>query len=70
MRAALTKRFGMPEALAKDTALAGSVGEIRDKLGRLAAAGVGMVFIPTMFLPKDARPVLDRFMHEVAPQLR
>jgi alkanesulfonate monooxygenase SsuD/methylene tetrahydromethanopterin reductase-like flavin-dependent oxidoreductase (luciferase family) len=70
LRAALTKRFGMPEALAKDTALAGSVGEIRDKLGRLAAAGVGMVWIPTMFLPKDPRALLDRFMQEVATPLR
>ena len=70
LRAALTKRFGMPEALAKDTALAGSIGEIRDKLGRLAAAGVGMVWIPTMFLPKDPRALLDRFMQEVATPLR
>jgi len=67
LRTALTKRFGMAEALAKDTALAGSVSEIREKLQRLAAAGVGMVWIPTMFLPKDPRPVLDRFMQEIAP---
>ena len=67
LRTALTKRFGMAEPLAQDTALAGSVGEIRDKLGRLAAAGVSMVWIPTMFLPKDPRPLLDRFMQEIAP---
>src|SRR3989454_6798685 len=67
LRTALTKRFGMAEALAQDTALVGSVGEIRDKLGRLAAAGVSMVWIPTMFLPKDPRPLLDRFMQEIAP---
>jgi len=70
LRSALTKRFGMAESLANDTALAGSVGEIRDKLGRLAAAGVGMVWIPTMFLPKDPRPTLDRFMNEIAAQAR
>jgi len=70
LRSALTKRFGMAEALAKDTALAGSVGAIRDKLARLAAAGVGMLWIPTMFLPKDPRPVLDRFMQEIAPHAR
>ena len=70
LRAALTKRFGMAEGLAKDTALVGSVGEIRDKLGRLAAAGVSMVWIPTMFLPKDPRPLLDRFMQEIAPPAR
>src|SRR5213078_3919225 len=53
LRTALTKRFGMAEALAQDTALAG--------------AGVSMVWIPTMFLPKDPRPLLDRFMQEIAP---
>jgi hypothetical protein len=26
-----------------------------------------MVWIPTMFLPKDPRPLLDRFMQEIAP---
>jgi hypothetical protein len=70
LRAALTKRFGMAESLAKDTALVGSVGEIRDKLSRLAAAGVSMVWIPTMFLPKDPRPLPDRFMQEIAPLAR
>src|SRR5438445_11567921 len=67
LRSALTKRFGMAEALAQDSALAGPVGEIRDKLGRLAAAGVRLVWIPAMFLPKDPRPLLDRFMQEIAP---
>jgi F420-dependent oxidoreductase-like protein len=70
LRGALVKRFGMAEALARDTALAGSVGEIRDTLGRLAAAGVSMLWIPTMFLPKDPRPLLDRFMQEIAPHAR
>jgi alkanesulfonate monooxygenase SsuD/methylene tetrahydromethanopterin reductase-like flavin-dependent oxidoreductase (luciferase family) len=70
LRAALAKRFNMPEALARDTALAGSVGEIRDTLGRLAEAGVGMLWIPTMFLPRDPRPLLDRFMQEIAPHAR
>ena len=62
LRAALMKRFSMAESLAKETAL--------DKLGRLAAAGVSMVWIPTMFLPKDPRPLLDRFMQEIAPLAR
>ena len=66
---ALTKRFGMADAVARDTMLAGSAGEIRDKLGRLREAGVGMLFIPTLFT-KDARPALDRFMKEIAPQFR
>jgi len=38
-----------------------------DALVKLAAAGVNMVWIPTMFLPKDPRPLLDRFMREIAP---
>jgi hypothetical protein len=43
------------------------VAKIQDKLGRLRDAGVGMLFIPTMFLPKDPRPALDEFMAKVAP---
>ena len=66
---ALTRRFGMADAVARDTMLAGSAGEIRDKLGRLREAGVGMLFIPTLFM-KDPRPALDRFMKEIAPQFR
>ncbi|HEX3177725.1 MAG TPA: LLM class F420-dependent oxidoreductase [Methylomirabilota bacterium] len=66
---ALTKRFGMADTVARDTMLAGSAGEIRDKLGRLREAGVGTLFIPTLFM-KDARPALDRFMKEIAPQFR
>jgi F420-dependent oxidoreductase-like protein len=66
---ALTRRFGMAEAVARDTMLAGSAGEIRDKLGRLRDAGVGMLFIPTLFM-KDPRPALDRFMKDIAPQFR
>ncbi|HEY7520888.1 MAG TPA: LLM class F420-dependent oxidoreductase [Methylomirabilota bacterium] len=66
---ALTRRFGMAEAVARDTMLAGAAGEIRDKLGRLRAAGVDMLFIPTLFM-KDPRPALDRFMEEIAPQFR
>ena len=66
---ALTKRFGMAEAVARDTMLAGSAGQIRDKLGRLREAGVGLLFVPTLFM-KDPRPALDRFMKEIAPQFR
>ena len=66
---ALTKRFGMADAVARDTMLAGSPGEIRDKIGRLRAAGVETLFIPTLFM-KDAKPALDRFMKEIAPQFR
>jgi F420-dependent oxidoreductase-like protein len=65
----LTKRFGMADAVARDTMLAGSAGQIRDKLGRLREAGVETLFVPTLFL-KDPRPTLDRFMKEIAPQFR
>ncbi|MBI2198782.1 MAG: LLM class flavin-dependent oxidoreductase [Candidatus Rokubacteria bacterium] len=63
-------RLGAHEAKARDTVLGGSAGQILDTLGRLAAAGVGMLFIPTMFLPCYRRPVLDRFIDEVAPPFR
>ncbi len=70
LRGALRKRMGMAEELARDTVLAGSVSEIRNKLVHLRDAGVSMLWIPTMFLPKDPRPVLDRFMKDVAPAFR
>jgi hypothetical protein len=64
------KRMGADLAKARDTVLAGSVGEIRDKLGKLQAAGVGMLFIPTFLLPTDGRGALDRFMADIAPSFR
>jgi F420-dependent oxidoreductase-like protein len=70
LRSGLAKRFGMAEALATDTTLAGGAGEIRDKIGRLAAAGVDMLWVPTMFFPKDPTPILDRFMKDIAPAFR
>jgi F420-dependent oxidoreductase-like protein len=69
LHTALTKRFGMTDSVARDTMLAGSSGEIRDKLGRLREAGVETLFVPTLFM-KDPRPALDRFMKEIAPQFR
>jgi F420-dependent oxidoreductase-like protein len=70
LRTALRKRMGMADELVRDTVLAGSVSEIRDKVVHLRDAGVSVLWIPTMFLPKDPRPVLDRFMKEVAPAFR
>src|SRR5262249_30628582 len=67
---AVSRRMGYPESMVRDLLLAGSVSEVRDKLGRLRDAGVGMVFAPSMFFPKDPRPLLDRFMSEVAPAFR
>jgi F420-dependent oxidoreductase-like protein len=66
----LNRRMGFDATAARDMLLAGSASEVQDKLGRLAKAGVGMLFIPTMFLPRDPRPQLDRFRSEVAPAFR
>jgi len=68
--AAVSRRMGYAEAHVRDLALAGSPGEVRDKLGRLREAGVDMLFVPSMFLPKEPRPLIDRFMAEVAPDIR
>jgi F420-dependent oxidoreductase-like protein len=70
LRTALTKRFGMSEPVADDVLLAGSVAQIRDKLGRLRDSGVDMVWLPSMFFPRDPRPLLDRFIDEIAPAFR
>jgi alkanesulfonate monooxygenase SsuD/methylene tetrahydromethanopterin reductase-like flavin-dependent oxidoreductase (luciferase family) len=64
------KRMGFDEARAQDTILGGSVNEVIDTLGKLRDAGVGLLFVPTMFFPKDYRPLLDKFMSDVAPALR
>ncbi len=62
--------MGRDETAARDIMLAGGAAEVRDKLGRLAEAGVDLLFIPTMFLPRDPRPQLDRFMGEIVPAFR
>ena len=64
------QRMSRDEDSAKDTMLAGSVAQIQDKLGRLREAGVGLLFIPTMFLGKDQRAPLDTLIEKVAPALR
>jgi len=64
------QRMGRDEASARDTLLAGSVAEMQDKLGRLRESGVGLLFIPTMFLGKDQLAPLDAFIEKVAPALR
>lgn len=66
---ALVKRFGVGEAEARDTVLAGSVREVQDKVGRLREAGVNQLFIPTFIPPWDLER-LDRFMADVAPAFR
>jgi F420-dependent oxidoreductase-like protein len=63
-------RMGRDEASAKDTMLTGSAAQMQDKLGKLRAAGVGLLFIPTMFLGKEQLKPLDAFIEKVAPALR
>ncbi len=70
LKSQLMRRLGRDEPIARDTLLAGSVAEVQDKLARLRETGVGMLFVPTFFLPPDPRPQLDRFMAEVAPAFR
>jgi F420-dependent oxidoreductase-like protein len=67
---AVGRRMGFPPTLTDDLVLAGSMSAVRDKLARLRDAGVEMLFVPSMFFPKDPRPLLDRFMAEVVPAFR
>lgn len=67
---AYMKRMGADAEKARDTVLAGSVSQIKDKLATLRDAGVGMLFVPTFLLPADRHATLDRFMAEVAPAFR
>jgi len=70
LRQIAARRMGFDDARAQDTILGGSVAQVTDTLGKLREAGVGLLFVPSMFLPKDPRPLLDRFMADVAPALR
>jgi len=70
LAAAVSRRMGYPPDLVEDLVLAGSVAAVQDKLARLREAGVDMLWVPTIFLPKDPRALLDRFMAEVAPAFR
>ena len=65
----LVKRFGWEENLSRDIVLAGSVGEIKDKLARLRDAGVDQLFIPS-FVPPWKIEQLDQFITDVAPAFR
>ncbi len=70
LKAAVGRRMGMAPEVVEDAVLAGSKRQVEDKLGRLRAAGVDPLFVPSMFLPKDPRPLLDRFIGEIAPAFR
>jgi F420-dependent oxidoreductase-like protein len=65
----LMRLFGRSEADARDTVLAGSVGQMQDTIGRLQETGVHMLCIPT-FVPPWNLEQLDRFMTDVAPACR
>ena len=67
----IATRMGRHAADARDTCLAGTPDQIREQLQKLRAAGVSVLFIPTMFRPLDElRRDLDRFIAEIAPAFR
>ncbi len=70
LKTVFMRRMDRTAEAAADTLLAGPAPTLREKLARMREAGVDQVWIPTMFLPKEARPLLDRFMRDVAPALR
>jgi F420-dependent oxidoreductase-like protein len=64
-------RLGSHVADARDTCLAGTPAQIRERLHELKAAGGTTLFIPTMFRPlDDLRRDLDQFIAEIAPAFR
>jgi F420-dependent oxidoreductase-like protein len=64
-------RMGRHAADARDTCLAGTPNQIRDRLHQLRAAGCDVLFIPTLFRPlPELRRDLDRFIAEIAPAFR
>jgi alkanesulfonate monooxygenase SsuD/methylene tetrahydromethanopterin reductase-like flavin-dependent oxidoreductase (luciferase family) len=64
-------RMGRHAADARDTCLAGTPDQIRDRLQELRSAGCGVLFTPSLFRPlPDLRRDLDRFMAEIAPAFR
>ena len=67
----IATRMGRHADDARDTCLAGTRAQVGAKLRELRAAGVGVVFIPSMFRPlPDLRRDLDRFIAEIAPAFR
>ncbi|MGH7388014.1 MAG: TIGR03560 family F420-dependent LLM class oxidoreductase [Candidatus Rokuibacteriota bacterium] len=67
----IARRMGRHAADARDTCLAGTPAEIRERLHQLRAAGGDTLFFPSMFRPADEfRRDLDRFMTEIAPAFR
>jgi alkanesulfonate monooxygenase SsuD/methylene tetrahydromethanopterin reductase-like flavin-dependent oxidoreductase (luciferase family) len=68
---AIGKRMGRHAADPRDTCLAGTPAQIRERLHEMRAAGADTVFFPTMFRPlPELRRDLDRFITEIAPEFR
>lgn len=61
--------FGHGEARARDMTLSGSFAQMQDKIGRISAAGVDMICIPT-FVRELERDELQAFVEEVAAPFR
>ncbi len=70
MQRTYMRRLGGDEDKARDTVLGGTVPEVKDKLGRLRAAGVQMLWVPTFFVLGDRRAALEQFIVEIAPEFR
>jgi alkanesulfonate monooxygenase SsuD/methylene tetrahydromethanopterin reductase-like flavin-dependent oxidoreductase (luciferase family) len=67
----ITARLGSHAADARDTCLAGTPNEIREKLRELKAAGATTIFIPTFLRPlAELGPDMDTFIAEIAPEFR
>lgn len=67
----IATRMGRHADDARDTCLAGTPDQIGEQLHQLRAAGVSVLFVPTMFRPLDElRRDLDRFIAEIAPAFR
>jgi len=67
----IAARMGRHVADARDTCLAGTPAQIREKLNELKAAGGTTLFIPTMFRPLgELQRDLDRLIAEIAPDFR
>jgi alkanesulfonate monooxygenase SsuD/methylene tetrahydromethanopterin reductase-like flavin-dependent oxidoreductase (luciferase family) len=63
--------LGRHAADARDTCLAGTPDQIREQLRQLRAAGVDVLFVPSIFRPlAELRRDLDRFIAEIAPAFR
>ncbi len=67
----IATRMGRHAADARDTCLAGTPEQIQEQLHELRAAGVDVLFVPTLFRPlPELRRDLDRLIGEIAPALR